>query len=63
MSVDDSRIPLSDNTKTPQVYKLEIKESNYDRVQLLFLLKILNAIRSFSDFNHISFLFINSRIN
>ncbi|VBB30688.1 unnamed protein product [Acanthocheilonema viteae] len=30
MSVDDSKMPLSESTKTPQIYKLEIRESNYN---------------------------------
>uniref|UniRef100_A0A2K6W0U1 alpha-glucosidase n=1 Tax=Onchocerca volvulus TaxID=6282 RepID=A0A2K6W0U1_ONCVO len=30
MSADDSSMPLSEDTKTPQVYKLEIKEANYN---------------------------------
>uniref|UniRef100_A0A0R3S5L9 alpha-glucosidase n=1 Tax=Elaeophora elaphi TaxID=1147741 RepID=A0A0R3S5L9_9BILA len=33
MSIDDSRMPLSEDTKTPQVYKLEVRESNYDGAQ------------------------------
>uniref|UniRef100_A0A1I7VEA2 Aamy domain-containing protein n=1 Tax=Loa loa TaxID=7209 RepID=A0A1I7VEA2_LOALO len=31
--MDDLRMPLSEDTKTPQVYKLEIRESNHDGVQ------------------------------
>ncbi|VDM98735.1 unnamed protein product, partial [Onchocerca ochengi] len=30
MSANDSSMPLSEDTKTPQVYKLEIKEANYN---------------------------------
>ncbi|OZC09102.1 hypothetical protein X798_03849 [Onchocerca flexuosa] len=30
MSTDDSGMPLSEDTKTPQVYKLDIKESSYN---------------------------------
>ncbi|CAG9533601.1 unnamed protein product [Cercopithifilaria johnstoni] len=31
MSVDNLRMPLSEGTKTPQIYKLEIRDSNYDK--------------------------------
>ncbi|EJW83340.1 alpha amylase [Wuchereria bancrofti] len=36
MNADDSRMPLSEDTKTPQIYKLEIKESSYEGVQATF---------------------------
>ncbi|VIP00414.1 Uncharacterized protein BM_BM17240 [Brugia malayi] len=36
MDADDSRMPLSEDTKTPQVYKLEIKESSYEGIQATF---------------------------
>lgn len=41
MSVDDSKMPLSKDAETPQVYKLEIKEPNYNGVQLSFLFKFV----------------------
>lgn len=37
MTLDDTMMPLSESVKVPQVYKIEKKDANYDKVYIIMI--------------------------